>query len=48
MQAHHLLSLALRRGAQQAGVFALETVETPACFQVNRLKEIARQRPAGV
>jgi len=37
-QADPILSLALQRGAQQAEVFALETVETPVRFEVDGLQ----------
>ncbi|MBI2913126.1 MAG: TldD/PmbA family protein [Chloroflexi bacterium] len=43
-----ILSLALRRGAQQAEVFALESADTPVRFEANRLKQITSRRSSGV
>ncbi len=38
MNPDHLLSLALRRGAEQAEVFGVESVETPVQFEPNGLQ----------
>ncbi|HEU4759182.1 MAG TPA: metallopeptidase TldD-related protein [Dehalococcoidia bacterium] len=43
-----ILSLALRRGAAQSEVFAVESVETPVRFEANRLKGIDARRTSGV
>ncbi len=43
-----ILSLTRRRGAQQAEVFAVESVETPVRFEANRLKEVSGRRTSGV
>ncbi len=46
--AESILNSALRRGAQQAEVFALEAEETPVRFEANRLKEINSRQSSGV